>query len=80
MLRGQLEGAGRVPLLPGQDREGSQKSKEFDRFPSGDLDRERPGRILVYEVTKNLSFTGSCIATARISHWGESDVYWVTLL
>jgi len=32
----------------GQYGEGSQKSKEFGRFPSGDLDRDRPGRILVY--------------------------------
>jgi hypothetical protein len=38
MLRGQLEGAEKVPLLPGRYGEGSQKSRELGRFPSGDLE------------------------------------------
>jgi hypothetical protein len=41
VLRGQLEGGGKGSLLPGQVGEGSQKSKEFGRFPSGDLESRK---------------------------------------
>jgi hypothetical protein len=41
MLRGQLEGAEKVPLLPGRYGEGSQKSRELGRFPSGDLESRK---------------------------------------
>jgi hypothetical protein len=46
-----MEGRERFFFSRGSTERGSQKSRELGRFPSGDLDRDRPGRILVYEET-----------------------------
>jgi len=48
-----LKGRERFFFSRGQYGEGSQKSKEFGRFPSGDLDRDMPGTISVYQQLPN---------------------------